>query len=228
VGAVVVRTEEDPTIGERGEEIHPAYGMIGASRISISPPGTNLFDSDILHRNTVRIRIHSASRKRDLGHDWIHSEKEYVEVELSEAQWASFVSSMNVGDGVPCSIRYLHGEYLPEFPHDPRLAHSIQETRNAANQAFERIQSAMAVYEALPSTPAAEKKTALRNLHFAIENATPNVDFASKSLMEQTENVVQKARADVEAFVITKARQLGLEPSDLGTPFALGSADETA
>jgi hypothetical protein len=60
--------------------------MIGASRTSISNPGTTLFDSDIMHQHTVRVRISAASRKRDLDHDWIHSQKEYIEVELSEAQ----------------------------------------------------------------------------------------------------------------------------------------------
>jgi len=76
-----MRTTQEPTVGERGEETHPGFGMIGASRVSISPPGTNLFDSDIMHAHTIRIRIHSASRKRDLNHDWIHADKEYIEVE---------------------------------------------------------------------------------------------------------------------------------------------------
>jgi hypothetical protein len=42
--------------------------------------------------------------------------------------------------------------------------------------------------------------------------------------VEATENVVQKARADVEAFVVNKARQLGIEASDIGTPLAIGVA----
>jgi hypothetical protein len=216
-----VRTEK-PTTDQWGGEVHPAFGMIGASRISISAPGTSLFDSDILHHHTVRIRIMAASRKRQLNHDYIHGGEQYIEVELSEAQWASFVSSMNVGDGVPCTIRRMNYERIPEFPYDPRLAHSIQETKDAASRAFQDIKDAMAAYENLdPKAGAKEKREALSNLHHIIENAAPNVNFAGKSLIEMTENVVQKARADVEAFVVSKARQLGLDPSDIGTPFAL-------
>jgi hypothetical protein len=217
-----MRTEQEPTIDQWGGEVHPGFGMIGASRISISNPGTTLFDSDIMHQHTVRVKISAASRKRDLGHDWIHSQKEYIEVELSEAQWASFVSSMNVGDGVPCSIRHLNGEILPEFPHDPRLAHSIKETQEAANRAFDQIQAALAAYEALePTASAKEKRNALGTLKATINNATPNVEFAGKTLTKMAENVVQKARVDIEAFVTTKARQLGLDPADVGTPFAI-------
>lgn len=218
-----MREIQEPTINERGGEVHPAFGMIGASRVSST--GTHLFDSDIEHKNLVMVRIYSATRKRDLNHDWIFSDKEFVEVILSEAQWASFVSSMNVGDGVPCTIRYLNGEVIPEFPHDPRLAHSMKETREAADRAFEQIKKAMAELEALDSKAGAPaRREAIRNLHSAIENAPANVAFAGKSLVEMTENVVQKARADVEAFVIAKAHQLGLNPSDIGTPLSLGES----
>ena len=72
------------------------------------------------------------------------------------------------------------------------------------------MQSAFAAY--------AEKKSAanLRALEIAIGHMTPNMDFAAKSLTEHAENVVQRARADVEAFVVQKATQLGLNPADLG------------
>jgi hypothetical protein len=81
------------TTDEHGDEQHPAFGMIGASRVSSSPPGATLFDSDIRHQHTVTVRIATATRRRDLNHGWLHRKREFVEVEMSEAQWASFVSS---------------------------------------------------------------------------------------------------------------------------------------
>lgn len=223
-----MRTKQDPTTNEIGDEIHPAYALIGATRVTFTS-GVALFDSDIIHQKSIRIRIRGASRKRALHCDWIHGEKEYIEVELSEAQWASFVSSMNGGDGVPCTLRYRNGEMIPEFPHDPRLGRAIQETKDAASLAFKNIKDAMAEYESLdPKAGIKERRSALSKLHHTIANADRNVEFAGKSLVEFTENVVQKARADVEAFVVTKARQLGLETSDLGSPLAIGGTDETA
>lgn len=223
----MARDIEDTTTNERGDESHPAFGMIGVSRGS-QTPGSVLFDSDILHSHTLRLRIHTASRKRDLHHDWIHAEKHLIEVEISEAQWASFVSTPNSGDGTPCTIRYQGYETVPGLPHDPRLAHSLQETREAAHAAFDDIRAARDAYEAVLAVKggARERNDALNKLHYAIEHATSNVDYASKSLNEHTENVVARARADIEAFVIVKAHQLGIDPGELGSDtLALGRGE---
>jgi hypothetical protein len=219
---------EEPVVDESGVESHPGFGKIGASRCQAGGPGITLFDSDIRHSHTVRVRISGATRRRDLNHDWIYSSGGIVEVELSEAQWASFVSSMNVGDGVPCSIRAIQGQMVPGFPHSPRLAQSMQETQGAAQRAFERIQEAMAAVDALdPKAPVKERREALNWLRSSIANAVPNVTFATKSLIEQTEDVVTKARADVEAFVVTKARQLGLDVEAVagGNPLAISGPE---
>lgn len=208
-----------PTTDENGYEIHPAWAMIGASRVQSSPPGAALFDSDIRHQHTVMVRISTASRRRDLNRDWLHAEKEFVEVQMSEAQWASFVSSMNTGNGVPCTVRRREDDYdVPGVLYEPRLQESMNETREAADEAFNAVAEAFAAYE--------EKKNAanLRTLKYAIQNAPSNIEFAGKSLTEHAENVVQKARADIEAMVLAKADQLGIEPSDLG-PLALEEGD---
>lgn len=209
-----------PTLTEHGDEKHPAWGLIGASRVQTSPPGASLFDSDIPHQHTIMVRISTASRKRDLHSDWKHAEEQFVEVEMSEAQWASFVSSMNTGDGVACTIRRREDEYLvPSFPHEARLQQSIEEVEQAADRAFEKVREALAAYE--------EKKNAanLRALHFAIENAPRNIAFSADSLTEHAENVVQKARADIEAMVEAKAAQLKLDPGELSVP-ALGPGSD--
>ena len=72
--------------------------------------------------------------------------------------------------------------------------------------------------------PTKERKAALSHLRAEITNAVPNVDFAGKTLIEQTEDVVTKARADVEAYVVAKAHQLGVEMTELVNPemFAIG------
>lgn len=202
------------TTDENGRETHPAWGMIGASRVQGTP--RVLFDSDIRHQHTVTVRISTASRKRDLNRDWLMPEKEFIEIEMSEAQWASFVSSMNSGSGVPCTVRRRGDEYdVPGVSYEPRLQESMDETRGAAERAFEEVRKAFAAYE--------EKKNAanLRNLKAAIANAPANVAFAGESLNEHAENVVQKARADIEAMVLSKATQLGIEPGDLDGTLAL-------
>lgn len=207
------REVEVPTVDQYGSDAHPAFGMINASRGSSSPPGQTLFDSDITHQHTVRVTVSKATRKRDLNRDWVHGgAKTLIEVEMSEAQWASFVSSMNTS-GVPCTIRATETDWkIPGLPYDPRLAHSMTEVKQAAHKSFGRIQEAMVAYEKAlaDKAPAKVRNEALRDLHFAIQNTEPNLSFAAESLTEHAENVVQKARADVEAMVYAEATALGL------------------
>lgn len=199
---------EQPTRDERGDEHHPAFGMIGASRVSSG--GATLFQSDIQHQHTVMVRIKGASRRRDLNHDYVYAENEIIEIEMSEAQWASFVSTMNVGDGVPCTIRHQGRQWTPELPFQPRMAESMAEVRGAADKAMRTVLKAFENY--------AEHRTKgnLQSLEHAIRNLPANLTFASRSMEEHAENVVQRARADVEAMMLTKAKQLGIDPGDIG------------
>lgn len=204
----MARDIQKPTLNERGSEVHPAWGLIGASRVSSSPGGV-LFDSDIQHRNYVVVRLRRASRGRDLGHDWKYSEEGIVEIAMSEAQWASFVSTMNVGDGVPCTIERVGTEDMPGMEYEPRLAESMDEVRNAGGKMLEVIRKAFETYQGHHT------KANLKRLESAIANADNNMTYAAETLTEHAENVVQRARADIEAMVVSKAEQLGIEPGEI-------------
>jgi hypothetical protein len=208
------RRVSEPTEDRHGAEVHPAFGMISAHRgqYGSSKPGEAgavLFDSDIKHQETITVTIYHASRKRDLHHDWVHPHQQFVEVELSLAQWASFVSSMNT-TGVPCTVRQTETDfYVDALPYAPRLAETMKETHDAAERAFADVKKAFLIVKEKPT------KANIRDLEIALQNATPNVDFAGKQLVKQAEDVVQKARADIEAMVTTRAAQLGITTQDI-------------
>jgi hypothetical protein len=86
----------------------------------------------------------------------------------------------------------------------------MTEVRDAADKATAAVASAFDEYEK-------HKNAAnLRTLKYAIANMPANMTFAAKSLSEHAENVVQRARADVEAMVMHQAEQMGIEPAQLG------------
>jgi len=211
-----------PTVNERGREEHPSWVMLRAYRGSTNPP-VNLFDSDIRHSHTVTIEIASADRDRSLGHDHIMGWTKRIEVELSEAQWAAFVSSLNTS-GVPATLRWdvsLENPLIPSEPYAPRLQESMDEVHDAGERAVAKVREAFEAYKA--------HKTVgnLRTLEAMIENMPGNMTFAAKSLSEHAENVVTKARADIEATVVSKARQLGIDPAELGDhPLELEAGDQ--
>lgn len=211
----------DPWTDDRGDEHHPAFGLIGMNRVH-STPGAVLFQSDIRHPEYIVIRLHEAVRKRDLKHDWVHAQKLLFEVSLSLSQFASFVSSAGQGDGVPCTIEWTGtgseepGD-RPGLKPAPRLALSHGEVRAAANEAFGDIQEALQAYEAAldEKAPAAVRKAALNKLRASVSNAAPNVAYAAKKLDEHAEQVVETSRADIEAMAFRTAERLGIPISEI-------------
>lgn len=218
------RTTEPPVTDEDGYEKHPAFGLIGANRYQVGGAGGGsiLFDSDVRHGHTVGIKVYAAQRRRDLHRDWIGTDNRMpiVEVEMSEAQWASFVSSMGHGDGVPCTIRTAHEDHLiPGLTPEQRLQESMDEVRGAADKMMAEIQEAFAAFK--------EKRSAanLKTLESKINNAAPNVAFTAKSLTEHAENVVQRARFDIEAMAVAAAEHRDLEAGSVQVPELEGGSD---
>lgn len=210
------REIEEPTVDENGYETHPAFGLIGVRRGQVGGAGGGavLFDSDIRHGHVITVRVCAARRQRDLHRDWIGTDGRVplIEVEMSLSQFGAFVASNGVGDGVPCTIKTrgdLDEFQMPGIPFEPRMKHSMAEVRSAAAEAVREVTEAFEAYEAH------RIKANRDRLKYAIRNLPSNLTHAAKSLTEHSENVVQKATADIEAMLFDKARALGLDTGDL-------------
>jgi hypothetical protein len=102
-----------------------------------------LYGSDFTHQNFVRIRVAKSSLRRDLSNDWVHADMSpYLEIDLSVAQWASFVSSLNVGSGTQCTLRTMKGMgEIPELPAPASRRDQFRdEAREACKTAFDAIE----------------------------------------------------------------------------------------
>lgn len=209
------RPVQDPVIdAAQGDEIHPAFGVAVVTRRSGG--GRSLFQSDLLHNETISLSVHEATRKRDLSHDWVHPGRELVEIEMSLAQWGSLVSSMGLGSGVPVTIRRTeHDPVVPEIPHQPRTAESLREVREVTDRMYARVKAATAeLHEAIHEKKGVRAtKEALSTLENAVAGAGSNAQFTVDSLVEAGEQVVAQARADIEAHVLEVVRLTGAEPS---------------
>ncbi|MCX5103447.1 hypothetical protein [Streptomyces sp. NBC_00439] len=209
------RPVQDPEIGqEHGDEIHPAFGVAVVTRTSGS--GRSLFQSDLLHNETISLSVHEATRKRNLSHDWVHRRQEIVSIEMSLAQWGSLVSSMGLGSGVPVTIRRTeHDAFVPEIPHQPRTAESLREVREVTDRMYAEVRAATAVlHEAIHEKKGVRAtKEALNALERSVAGAGSNAQFTVDSLVEAGEQVVAQARADIEAHVLEVVRLTGAAPS---------------
>ena len=97
----------------RIKDEHPSYGMIGISRVF---GNVNLFGSANKHQHFFSLTICKAHLEHELGKDWYFGGKDIIEVHLSPAQFVNTITTMNIGNGVPCTLSYVDKEKIPVCP----------------------------------------------------------------------------------------------------------------
>ncbi len=215
---------EGPNGGEYSK--HPAFGQISASRMSGS---MNLYGSDFTHNHYIAIRIAASTLKRDLSHDWHHPGKEYIEVYLSEAQWATFVSSLNQGCGPCCTIGTVAGQAMPELPAPKSRADQFSGELDANLVCVvASIRASLAQIDEMKLTKAKAKE--LKDpLQRALTDLTANLAFVAKSFDEHAEKTVEKAKSEVHGYmtsVLMRAGVLAIQNGQLPLAIEQQSAAE--
>lgn len=70
----IERTVKEQGISSKSEEFkHPAFGMIGFSRVNGGDP--NLFGSSIKHNNKIVMTLRHGKEERHVERDWYYGEK---------------------------------------------------------------------------------------------------------------------------------------------------------
>lgn len=206
---------EEPTIEisdarpghEETIERHPSYALIGASRVTGQ---TFLYGTDFEHAHYVTISIRKSELHRRLSQDWHFGREEYIEVALSEAQWATFVSSMNVGQGVPCTLNHLGNKSIPQIPRKAdRQEQFKSEIGQAAEEGLKRLEALEKTVEGLKISQKA-KDEILSKTRMVAATFTSNMPFIAKSFDEHMEETVEKAKIEVNAYVQSALVRTGL------------------
>lgn len=203
---------QEPTVvvGDRGEvrTNHPAFAQIGASRCN---GHAVLYGSDFHHQATIRIRIGGSELIRDLYRDRYHGKKQYIEVELSEAQWATFVSSMNIGDGVPCTLRYLQQESVPNLPEPvDRSKQFAGEVDKKCGDCLSQLQE---LYNKLDTVGLSKKKADELKVPVsrAIMELKSNLPFIAESFGEHIEDTLEKAKQEIHGYTMGLIAKTGID-----------------
>ncbi len=197
------RTLRDNNIDDYVED-HPAYAVVGASRWTTGPRGIPLAGSDFLHGGMVVISVKKARLHRGLSSDRFHTTAEptIVEVAFSEAQWATFVSTLNSGEGVPATLMRVDGLEVPGI--DPITDRREQFNAEVADTLAEVITELEEVRDATPSKKGRDK------VDHAIMQLRSNLPFVTKRFDEHAESTVEKAKSEVAAYVQGALQRAGM------------------
>lgn len=217
---------QEPVItkSDRGTvEKHPAYAMIGASRVS---GHARLFGSEFNHQHYVTVSIYAAELHRDLSRDWPLARGKYIEVAMSEAQWASFVCSMNVGHGVQCTLQDKDGNQTPQITGQvktkTRFKEELSEKLEDVTKSLAKLESQIGELKLSEKA----KKELMSTLHMAKMNLAPNLSFVADQFSEHMENTLESAKIEVGAFVQAAITRTGLEALRGKEPIQIGDGKE--
>lgn len=217
--------------GER--EKHKSWGMVGFYHNFGS--GRELFGSDVTNHNTIRLTVKHAVKHRELGRDWTMGDDIICEVELSALQFAELLTNMNMGDGVPCTIKYTREDGCVEYKSEKSKIEVIQEERSAEiDKASSNLQEVISELTELMSNKKISKTVGSELLH-KLKCVTSNLEgsnyeFYKKQAFNEVAKMVVEAKSQISEHINHKIYSVGLEhlinASEV-TPLLNGSADQT-
>ena len=193
-------------------EHHESYGLARFSRIG--GKSGKLFGSSIEHHHFIELTISRASRSRQFQHDQYMPDQELISVFMSPAQFAELLTSLNVGTGVPVTIKHINQQAVEECPE-----HSFMEQAHADMAAefkhlaerFAALSQATTLLENPGQLKAADKKTIKAAVDSVLQEVRANIPFFHKCFQEACDRTVADAKASVDAAVIHAQVQLGKE-----------------
>lgn len=204
--------EKQGTSMERETFKHPAFGMIGFSRVS---GGENtLFGSSIKHNDRIVMKLKHGEQDRDLHNDWYYGRGLITEVEMSYSQFAECITAMNVGDGVPCTIRFTEKDgYIPYIKENKSKR---EEFRNefsdtilkAMEQVRDQINEIQKSLDDKRSLGVKDRKEIISKLQQVKYNIGSNLDFCVEQFDEQMEKSTMEAKGEIEAFYQNKINSI--------------------
>lgn len=191
---------------------HESFAVIRGSRHSSR--GTALFGSSIQHNQSISITISTAEHNRSLNNDSIHNKKQIIEIEMSENQFAQFITTMNHGSGIPCTIRHINGKKMSDPPFQTKQelfeAEFQKDMDNYTIDLEKTLANTMAILEK-PNIGKEDRKVILSNIQSLVRKLNDDMPFMRTQFREQMDGVVNEAKIQIEAFAENVIRNKGLE-----------------
>lgn len=201
------RSAED-ILGQEDE--HPSYALVSFSHAT-SGGGMVLVDSAIKHSSTIKLRISRALRRRMFNTFDYYARKELIEVEMSPVQFAEAITNMNT-QGVPCTLRHVDGEQMPNPVFDCERTRVIQEFSDDTKEVAKRLDDLAAFANSLlekPSVTKQDRKDLLEKIRMARQDIASDLPFVVEQFNETVEKTLSRAKGEFEAYVLHRALHLG-------------------
>lgn len=191
-------------------------GVVEISRVSVGGEGMYLFDSTTPHRSIFSLTVSHACVDSSTGGDkHIYPEERIVTVDLTAAQLAQMMTTMNYGCGTPCTVRMTERLGMVEKPRNPErkfgdkremFVKSMKEIADGSNSLLARINELLAK----PNLGKKDREE-LASLHELFKSHfVSNASFAVDQFEKVADGVEAETKANIEAYVAMTVENAGL------------------
>lgn len=195
-------------------ETDKSWGVVGLSRVH--GVGKKLFGSDVITNDAIILRIKQAEKSRSLHKTWVFGKSDIVEVILTPNQFAEMITLMNVGDGVPCTIRFTQKDgFIDLKEEENKLDLIISEREKHIDNAFDGLEQSIEKINQLIESKKISKTVGcdlIDNLGRILNEINgKGREFINKQAKTEIEKMVVEAKQNIQSYVDYKIYQTGLE-----------------
>jgi len=193
-----------------------------------------MFGSSIRdHMSFITLEVKEGKRQHMLSQDWYSAAggRLLLELHLSNAQFAELITTMNMGDGVPCTIRYLDGRKMEDPPDEETEVEKVQtgfkqDARKLAQKLDGFREEVRKLFEK-KTIGKQDREEILKQIGLFIQEVHSDFPFVLQQFEEATERVVGAAKAEVDAFMTHAVTAAGVEAlADGRIPKLLGGSED--
>lgn len=198
-------------------ETHPSYAQLSFSRINCNKDANDtLYGSAIRHQTIISLKIVPSEKCFSDYHErYFSSQRPYIEVHMSQAQFSEAITSMNMGSGVPVTLKSLRGEIIPNCQELTIQEKTQRDLQNRLDKFVEKIKYYKVIAQDIldkKGTFNKDDKDKLRGIYDnIITEVSSNFPFLNECLQEALDKNTAAAKSDIEAFFLHVVTAIGLE-----------------
>jgi len=184
---------------------HESFAMMSFTRVQ-SNKGEVMHGSNIKHSTFIRMDLKHSSMRRGLNHDWYYGDKLIASVEMSQNQFAELITSMNMGDGIPVTLKRTERDGQMEDP-------KFQVVTDLHEDEMEKMKNLFSG----STVKKADRNELIKDLEAVLRDIQANMPYVEDCFRETMDKVVTDAKGTIEAFYQHRVVEAGLEALSDGT-----------
>jgi hypothetical protein len=192
---------------------HPSFGQIYFGRVNTT--GADFYGSELTQDHYIIMEVSPSEIKRELSRDWYYARNTpLIKVRMSSAQFAECITSLNQGSGTPCTIEYVDGKKVADYPGQESRKEFVHRKFEDRMKMFadeireKQIKAKQLVKKKTLSKVEMHELQLL--LDWLITETQSNIPFFAKCFQETMDEVVFEAKQEVENAIQHKITTLGL------------------